>query len=693
MASANAQEAKTVSGKIRCSETSELILPEGVKYSMRDMGGRKMLTPVRPRKAAADAEMVTVNLKVTSSRKPTSGAIFNKDLMENIDFNGKEGSIKVPKGTYDFYVDFIGDSYYYVFKENVEVTDGMVLEFDQNEATYPVEFHYFDENNQELFMDVYSGSKLDTKGTANDMTKFTAIINKDFGQTAFSLSQGYMPKGHPEEFYINKLSDKYYIGQATNIGVKSHYYCYKAVISDVEQKVYNSEPANLARLETGFNSSPVMKDDQKKDLPGVETTFLNDGKLLASIRAWFHKDSNDNGKVITFIDCPESTAGDEYRMNVTARPVVSDYYEMVDDNYGEYEDFAFIVAPQAIGNSKEGIRYLVAGSDMDMGLNVPVGETYSRFYPGHPDFSFSSPDGTAYFGNSVPVLIYRSMKMLLGGEYYAFDSFRYMGRYGEMRETDAKIAEKDSKQEYYGNTVTITNSNIEVDGIAGKNVAEIKFDYMKDDNNAPSFQMLSFRDADGNICDRFLSTQGARMIAAGGDFSYIDNDQPPYIGHFICEAPASVKAYYAPHGTETWTELAMVEDPAKYFMPAFGHFYEADLSGVIADTKDAWFDVRLEMADAAGNYQKQTISPAFKTNATSSVSLATNESLGALVVYGKTVRLSNEKVADFTVRSIDGRTLLTAHACYISLDSMGQGMYIVTAKTANDNTVSTKVAL
>ena len=183
------------------------------------------------------------------------------------------------------------------------------------------------------------------------------------------------------------------------------------------------------------------------------------------------------------------------------------------------------------------------------------------------------------------------------------------------------------------------------------------------------------------------------MIAAGGDFSYIDNDQPPYIGHFICEAPASVKAYYAPHGTETWTELAMVEDPAKYFMPAFGHFYEADLSGVIADTKDAWFDVRLEMADAAGNYQKQTISPAFKTNATSSVSLATNESKGALVVYGKTVRLSNDKVADFTVRSIDGSTLHTAHASYISLDSMGQGMYIVTAKTANGNTVSTKVAL
>ena len=36
-------------------------------------------------------------------------------------------------------------------------------------------------------------------------------------------------------------------------------------------------------------------------------------------------------------------------------------------------------------------------------------------------------------------------------------------------------------------------------------------------------------------------------------------------------------------------------------MPAFGHFYEADLSNVTAEDDDMWFDVRLEMTDAAPN--------------------------------------------------------------------------------------------
>lgn len=44
------------------------------------------------------------------------------------------------------------------------------------------------------------------------------------------------------------------------------------------------------------------------------------------------------------------------------------------------------------------------------------------------------------------------------------------------------------------------------------------------------------------------------------DFSYVDNLNPPYIGHFKHTDPASVKAYYAPHGTDTWTELTVSEN-------------------------------------------------------------------------------------------------------------------------------------
>ena len=58
--SASAQEAKIVSGKIHCPDGSEVTLPEGMNYSMREFGKDRTLTPVRPRKAAAGEEMVNV---------------------------------------------------------------------------------------------------------------------------------------------------------------------------------------------------------------------------------------------------------------------------------------------------------------------------------------------------------------------------------------------------------------------------------------------------------------------------------------------------------------------------------------------------------------------------------------------------------------------------------------------------------
>ena len=43
-ATADAQEVKTVSGINRSSENSELILPEGMKFAMRDLGTQKAYT-------------------------------------------------------------------------------------------------------------------------------------------------------------------------------------------------------------------------------------------------------------------------------------------------------------------------------------------------------------------------------------------------------------------------------------------------------------------------------------------------------------------------------------------------------------------------------------------------------------------------------------------------------------------------
>ena len=184
LTSAQAQEVKIVSGKVRCSDHSEVVLPEGMSFRMKDLGNKRTLAPIRPLKVSTQGETGTVTVKVVSANKPVDAYIINKDVFGNVEFSGMEGSLEVPQGTYDVFVEF---EHAYVFKENVQVTGDMTLEFDENEAIYPVELRYFDENGQQLHLDITYKGKVDTKGTADDMIKLTSIAHKDYGYAAFYM--------------------------------------------------------------------------------------------------------------------------------------------------------------------------------------------------------------------------------------------------------------------------------------------------------------------------------------------------------------------------------------------------------------------------------------------------------------------------------------------------------------------------
>lgn len=690
---ANGQEISTVSGKIRCGNRSELLLPPG-NFTMRDYGYMRSFTPVNVRKADATAETAKLTLKVTSNRSPDQAIVIGKDFMQAVEFSAKTGSINLPKGTYDLYLEFGGKTSYYVFRENVEVNGDMELSIDQSEANIPIETYYYDENGNELHAVVKDKGEVVEEATCDDIVKLFSFVNKDYGYVSFVMHWGYFPKGWRMNCYVNKLSDRYYFAEAGTYVKGPHNYAYKTIINDFENdNIHKSVPANLKRMETGFSVSPSMKGDKYVNMPGVETAFIVDGATLGDTRMWGLPDPADNGKVVTYIDCPASTPGIRHQMDMGVRPVVTDAYEMKKDYDGyEYEEFSFLVAPLITGNANEELKYNVSCYDLNYLFNVPEGSISYVVYPGHPEFSYTTADGNAPFGESVPVLSYRSVQMLEDNALYPYDQVRYMGRYGEMRETDAIKADFQSEVTENGIFVKVTNDNVEIDGMKGKNYAEVHYDLKKDDTTAPTFQMLQFKDAAGNICDRFDNIQGAKMQMAGGDFSYVDNLNPPYVGHFKHTDPASVKAYYAPHGTDTWTELTVSEDKSKLFLPAFGNFYEADLSSVKADAANAWYDVRLEIADASGNYQKQTIAPAFMLNNTNSIQQVASDGKGALVMSGKTVRLADGKAAKITVCSIDGRTMQSAYTNAIDLSNMGTGMYIVTAQTDN-GTVSAKVAL
>jgi hypothetical protein len=685
-----AQDAKVVSGKIRCSNHSEVVLPEGMNFTMKDFGNKKSLTLVKPIKAKAQEKMDTIRVKVVNGNA-TDAYVYNKDMIANIEIKKGMGSVAVPQGKYDVYVDFDNA---YVFKENVQLTGNVELEFDKNDANIPIELNYYDENGKQLHLDITNKGKVEIPKTADDMLRLTAICHKDYGNAVFYMDFCGRRVGETEDFFINNVSDKYYVAQCATANVGSHYYTFKGIINDITQKVYNSNPKNIFKLVTDFKLSPKMPEHKYVGLPGIESSFILGGYSLASTSMWGMGSDEDNGKVITFIDCPETIENDPYKVNVMARPIITDSYTYkVDSVYGESEEFTFIMTPLAVGDASTGAKYYVSGSDMNSMFNIPVGETQYKFYPGHPEFSFSSPDGTEYFGNSVPIMSYRSVQLINDGEVYPIDKFRYLGRLGELRETDEKYATVKKEQTSDGTLVTITNKNVVVDDVPGKNITKVLYNLKKEDTCAPTFQMMTFKDGNGNICDHFANMDGAKMLMAGGDFTYVDNPNYPYIGHFTCSAPASVKAFYAPHDTDNWTELTVVEDPSKYFMPAFGHFYETDLSNVTAKGDNVWFDVRLEMADAVGNYQKQLISPAFMVNVTSSVEQVSTATNALLAVYGKTVMLSGGEMANMTVRSIDGRTLQQAYTNAIDLSNMVSGIYIVTAVAADGTVVSSKVVM
>lgn len=91
-ATANAQEAKLVSGKVHLSNDTEITLPEGSQFLLNDFGTTKSLTPLKINKAEEDVELGV--LKITASSKPYKAFLFNNDIKKEVKFKKKKVPLK-----------------------------------------------------------------------------------------------------------------------------------------------------------------------------------------------------------------------------------------------------------------------------------------------------------------------------------------------------------------------------------------------------------------------------------------------------------------------------------------------------------------------------------------------------------------------------------------------------------------------
>lgn len=208
---------------------------------------------------------------------------------------------------------------------------------------------------------------------------------------------------------------------------------------------------------------------------------------------------------------------------------------------------------------------------------------------------------------------------------------------------------------------TFINENIEVNGLLGRNTMNVYFDQTNDDGAAPTMRMLQMRRNDGVVTNCFTWADEGVIQFSCGDFNYHMNTESWY-AWFDCDDAPIVVVQYSPYHDDNWKELEVEEIPELFFMPGFGYFYRGSLASVTGEAYEGWFDLKIRLTDAAGNWQEQVISPAFRIDdlAYSSVATIGSDNAHEVARYsidGKRVDASHRgvtiiKMSDGTARKV-----------------------------------------
>ena len=289
-------------------------------------------------------------------------------------------------------------------------------------------------------------------------------------------------------------------------------------------------------------------------------------------------------------------------------------------------------------NNGSGSYGLYAGPSFDTQEIAEDGNVmYYFLWPSHPVFTYSVDKKKGNLGNNCPALVSVLGQVLYNigtnenGELQTLpilmNTFDYIGRYGEKQliiTQEATANYKVNGEDFTSITgpnssmlnepisgvvdATIVTENVDVDGLAGSNKAQLHYTAGAEDETPPTMTMLHFKDDNGDVTDRFVSADEGVLEFTAGDFNiHITPMNIQYNDHQI---PESVEVSYSPYNENHWSELPVEEVPENYW-PVMGWFYSGALTGVISQAKNGWFDLKIRLTDAAGNWQEQVISPAF----------------------------------------------------------------------------------
>lgn len=215
-----------------------------------------------------------------------------------------------------------------------------------------------------------------------------------------------------------------------------------------------------------------------------------------------------------------------------------------------------------------------------------------------------------------------------------------------------------------------------IDELEGKVQFEVAFDQTKEDCVPPVVQYLMFRDKNANVTCIFDEASQGDMYICAGDFMA---DSKGVLSDYV--EGGELKVSYAPFGTEEWTafEIEKIADASECFAPIFkGSLDQVDKKGV-----KGWFDLRIEMTDAAGNSMSQMSSPAFCINSQSGVD-ALNPSARGIRIEGRT---AISDCGGIEVFSVCGSKVAGFSSQRADLSDLPAGIYIIRSGNASIKTI------
>lgn len=222
--------------------------------------------------------------------------------------------------------------------------------------------------------------------------------------------------------------------------------------------------------------------------------------------------------------------------------------------------------------------------------------------------------------------------------------------------------------------VEMRNENILIDRMKGYNLMELEYASRGDDSTPPVLQIM--RPVAGEkVSDRFDDVSDASIDFVAGDykFNYIGARNPFYTDF----GKIGVKAEYAPHGSDSFSELPASEMTERFWMPGWGHYYRASLATADRKSPDGWFDVRLTLSDEAGNTHRQTFSPAFFVKTLSGVVDVEVAEGVSLTREGSMLIVDGMNNPAIRIMDLTGCVVGAASGRRIDVSGVRPGMYVV----------------